>query len=367
MSECRNCYNGCVETTSDRCVKYTGENYPALNIETGDSLAVVEKAIIDELYLLIAGTGVQPVISQVGMCDLVKSLLPSSGTITLVQYLTALITAACTLDTRVTVTEGKLNTIEANYTIGCLTGVSANSGTHAILQAVITKLCSVDSTLTALALEVSTNYVRVDEIDSYISAYIASIPSTTAMRSRMVPYTVVEYYGTLSNFDASGAGIGDWEQVYLCNGANLTPDKRGYSPIGAIQGVPGGIPFAPRVDPVNPSNPNYSLKQANGSNTVILTSGQMPSHTHVATVTPVGDHTHNQTGKVEAGSNEGSGGNDNPVWGNYPTSPAGGHTHTVTNSPAGNNEAHLNIHPVLACYYIMYIPSAVTTTTTTTV
>jgi len=43
--------------------------------------------------------------------------------------------------------------------------------------------------------------------------------------NRMVPYEVVRYYTTdLSNFSMSGAGIGKWENIYLCNGENGTPD-----------------------------------------------------------------------------------------------------------------------------------------------
>jgi hypothetical protein len=38
---CNNCYNGCTETTSDQCVKYTGIDIPELNIVKGDALNVV--------------------------------------------------------------------------------------------------------------------------------------------------------------------------------------------------------------------------------------------------------------------------------------------------------------------------------------
>lgn len=41
MSNCQNCYNGCVETTSDQCVKYTGVDIPELGIVKGDPLSLV--------------------------------------------------------------------------------------------------------------------------------------------------------------------------------------------------------------------------------------------------------------------------------------------------------------------------------------
>ena len=105
----------------------------------------------------------------------------------------------------------------------------------------------------------------------------------------MVPYTVVEYYGSLvGNFDVSGAGIGDWEKIYLCNGNNGTPDKRGRVPVGVIAGVGGGA-LDPNVDPATPTNPNYALLGTTGTNTVTLNTSQLPPHTHIATVT---DPTH---------------------------------------------------------------------------
>ncbi|BCU97892.1 MAG: hypothetical protein CM15mV19_1420 [uncultured marine virus] len=43
---CSNCYNGCTEITSDKCVKYTGVDVPILGIKNGDSLSYVEQALI---------------------------------------------------------------------------------------------------------------------------------------------------------------------------------------------------------------------------------------------------------------------------------------------------------------------------------
>ena len=36
---CDSCYNGCVETVSDECVRYTGIDYAALGVNTGDNIA----------------------------------------------------------------------------------------------------------------------------------------------------------------------------------------------------------------------------------------------------------------------------------------------------------------------------------------
>ena len=120
---------------------------------------------------------------------------------------------------------------------------TSTSDTHAVLQAVITKLCDLDVELAALALDVDTNYVKLADLNSLIAAYIAST-STSGVQyyTRMVPYTVVEYYGSLTgNFDVTGAGLNDWDKIYLCNGLNGTPDKRGRVPVGVIVGVSVGV------------------------------------------------------------------------------------------------------------------------------
>lgn len=46
---CPNCSNGCVETTSDKCVKYTGLDVPELGIYKGDSLLTVIEKITSNL------------------------------------------------------------------------------------------------------------------------------------------------------------------------------------------------------------------------------------------------------------------------------------------------------------------------------
>ena len=51
MSNCSNCYNGCTEIVSDRCVKYTGINIPALGIQNGDTLSAVEESITTYIWI----------------------------------------------------------------------------------------------------------------------------------------------------------------------------------------------------------------------------------------------------------------------------------------------------------------------------
>lgn len=360
---CSNCFNGCSEIVSDQCVKYTGIDIPVLGIQNGDSLSYVEQALITFLTSTLDGSGIKIDINPGISCTLVNQYLPTCGDISAVDIFNALIKAACSLQTQITAVVEDIAVIEANYTVSCLSGVSAGSGTHAIVQAIITKLCTVVTDLAALTLDVETNYVAIVDINTYIAAYLTSIaPVSDQQYKKMVPYTVVEYYGPLTNFDAAGAGypLLGWDKVYLCNGANGTPDKRGRLAVGAIQGVPGGGALAPAVDPTTAGNPNYSLNSTYGANVIVLDATQIPSHTHTPTIT-VTDPGHIHALAI-AQSYTGS--PTSAIPGSGATSPSTTNTssHTTgitvsaTNSNTGGGLSHNNVPPVLACYYIMYKP-----------
>lgn len=378
MSNCSNCYNGCTEIVSDKCVKYTGIDVPVLGIQTGDSLSFVEQALITFLTSTLDGTGIKINLGDTVVCNLVQQYLPTCGDLTIVDISKALIEAACDLQAQVDAIDATLVTLNADYTIGCLTGVTASSDTHAIVQAVINKLCQVQVDLTALALNLSTNYVSVADIDSYIQAYLNSISTSTLVSNKMVPYSVLPYFGPLSNFDGSGAGIGDWLKIYLCNGQNGSPDLRGRTLVGTTTGMFGG-PLAPAVDFNIPGSgsPNYILGSVAGANQVSLDITQVPSHTHsataVSTVTPA-THSHltvssgtsvglNAADPIDEGYSSGgnlgyslrsaAGATANVGKTNDVTISA---TTVVSNSATGGGLAHANIQPSIGSYFIIYLP-----------
>jgi microcystin-dependent protein len=175
----------------------------------------------------------------------------------------------------------------------------------------------------------------------------------------MVPYTAVEFYPTdaiMGNFN-NGIGQGDWEKIYLCNGSNGTPDKRGVVPVGATTGMGGGVMSAK----VNPGgfNPNYSLGGGIiGDNSVTLTVGSMPSHTHTNNfaISP-NPHKHSLPDVWNEGGNThtASGGNANE---GPNIDPTGFTTLSITGTIAdtGGGLPHQNNQPALACYYIIYLP-----------
>jgi microcystin-dependent protein len=372
---CSNCYNGCTEIVSDKCVRYTGIDVPILGIQTGDSLSYVEQALIEFLTSTLDGTGIKLTIYPEIICEVVSQYLPDCEDLNALNLFKALIQAACDLQAQIDVIVAELAALEGNYDVECLTGVSATSGTHDILQAVITKLCDVDAALVALAVDVDTNYVKLADIDALIQAYLNSITPTTQQNAKMVPFTAVEYYGPLSNFDGSGAGIAGlgWDKIYICNGSNGTPDKRGRVGVGVTTGVPGGAMSA-AVDPAIPGNPTYTLNSVNGTNNVLLTTTQIPAHTHTNTVS-VTPHTHfmyttevNTTGAGQvnatdnvARSRAASQDVDYEIMASTLTptlgkSSSAQDTVSVSIDNAGGGLSHPNYQPALATNYIIYIP-----------
>ena len=361
---CDSCYNGCVETVSDECVRYTGIDYAALGVATGDNLVSVEQAIMNALVPLLSGEG-----DTIGLdisCPIIDERLPAHAPNTK-ELFTATVSAICSLQAQIFSIEDILAILNADYSIGCLSGVTASSDTHAIVQAIINKLCTVSTELTNFEINVNSNYVKLADLNALIAAYLSEQTGSTQQYTKMVPYTAVEYYGPLTNFDGTGAGIVNlgWDKIYLCNGLNGTPDKRGRVGVGAIVSVPGG-PLDPEVDPAYSGNPNYAKYTTTGTNNVTLDVTQLPSHTHLPTVTngaaTVTDpgHTHSFAG----GTNPGGAGDGSRIGVvatlNTASATTGISVTTnvgVTVASTGNGVAHNNIQPVLAAYYIMYIPS----------
>lgn len=361
---CQDCFNNCNgEVISDRCVKYTGPDIPFLGISTGDSLSLVEAAIIAKLQAAVAGTGID--LSAVDLeCDFLIDILDGREK-NLVNIIKMLITANCTLKQAIDALSAIVN-VPTVFDIGCLTGLPTNPTRDQIIQATITKLCSV----AADVLIIKNDYVKASQLNSLIQAYLTSIGlggtggggTTVAQQyTKMVPRVAYEYYGPLSNFDSSGKGIAaaGFDKVYICNGSNGTPDKRGRTAMGAVAGVPGG-PLDPEVDPALPQNPgtNIAVGGKIGSHYVQLTVTHMPSHTHGVT-DPGHKHLTSSGWFLFSANNSGSlSSSGNDATDSSPRTNDGLQTTQtgITIQATGGNQAHLNIQPSIGALFIMYIP-----------
>jgi microcystin-dependent protein len=366
---CTNCFNGCAEIVSDQCVRYTGVDVPLLGIHNGDTLLTVENAIISFVTPFLDGSGIKPLIDLDIICDVVRQYIPTCvecNGFNLNDILSAIIKAVCDLQLQINNVVADIATIEADYEVDCIEGVTANAGTHDVLQAVITTLCEVQADLATLSLDLSTNYVRIDQINNYIAAYLASTEPADLIRNRMVPFSALEFYGDLiGKFDATGKGFGTWIDIYLCNGENGTPDKRGRVAVCAIADMGGGD-LDIEVDPTQSAfNPFYVIDQPEGDNFTTLDVLQMPSHRHTATAvsTDVG-HVHDNyqgTTQPASGAPAYTSGDDTTI-NKMPNPPKTGSgkaiiTTNVTILDTGGNQPHGNVQPVYPCYYIIYIPS----------
>lgn len=364
---CTNCFNGCADIVSDQCVKYTGIDVPALGIKNGDTLATVENAIISFIEPFIDGSGIKPVIDPDIICTLVKQYLPTCtecNGFNLNDVLSAIIKATCDLQEQIDAIVAEFDLLNSPYNVGCLP-TDPTSDTHAVLQLVINKLCQVEIDLAALSLDLSTNYVAIADIDNYIAAYLEG-SSTTLISNKMVPFSIVAYNGPINVFNGTGAGIGIWDRIFLCNGNNGTPDLRGRTIVGVTTNVPGP-PMNPAVDPSIPGNPNYILGTSSyGANQIILGPTQMPSHTHsaiaVSTSTDSGHtHTNPQGQTIGLGGAYTSG--DDTTNNTLPSPPLTGSGNanittmtSVTIHETGGNQPHSNVQPSYALNYIIYIP-----------
>ena len=373
---CSNCYSGCTEISSDKCVKYTGVDIPLLGIKKGDSVNYVQAAIIGFLVSTLDGSGIKYELDPTKVCAVVSDELQDCADITVVDITNALSAAICAIDTRVTALESFQTTLEGDYTPDCVPGITGNEGTHVVLQAVIDQLCTVTTDLDALELDVSTNYVPIADINTYIANYLGGLGSGTEQKLKMIPYTVMEYYGPLTYFDATGAGTGDWADIYLCNGNNGTPDKRGRIAVGTTSGMGGGA-FPSATDPLISGNPTYLLYTTTGNNVVTLTDAEIPAHTHTTVVNAsIDPHSHlmvrtsssatSLTSSIPLVETETYDGNRSYTLAGTTSGEANlGKTSeespninvSVSNNSTGGGGAHNNIPPVLACHYIIYIPT----------
>lgn len=373
---CTGCFGGCAEITPDKCIKYTGADISDLGISNGDTLLSVEQKIIQYLLGALDGSGINITIDAGYLCGLVTGYLGASTGLD--DIIIAIVRSICSLSTDVQANASAISTLNADYDVDCLAGVTNSSDTHLVVQAVIDTLCALSTSFSNLVAALPTTYVAIEDLNSLIQSYLDSISAGSLISEKMVPYVAMPYFGSLSYFNASGAGTGNWVNVYLCNGANGTPDLRGRV-IVSVTNVTGGGAYNNAVDPGISGNPNYVLNDVAGQNNITLSTNQIPSHSHATEVT-LTDNGHSHYEFVNAGSASlGSdvtastypyrrgdvdnnlsyrivGTNIAPTVGKSSTETTG-ITAEVTNPSVGSGDSHSNVQPVYASNFIIYIPA----------
>lgn len=333
---CLDCLSNCDPLISDKCVKYTGADVVALGILKGMPLFEVEKIILDQLNTL-SGPNVK-LDTITTTCTFIADLLfgKTAQPFTLQQFAEIVFEGFCKVQTKI----NAINTAIPPYVfnVSCLTGTLDTKDD--IIQAIINKVCSVDTRLTAI----ETKYVSQTDLCTQVKACIVTTAAT--YKDRMVPYTYIPYAGPVSNFDSTGKGLVNtgFDKIYLANGLNNTQDWRGRSPIGAILNVPGTTLDSTVSNPLY----NYATGVKYGLPEVALSVNQNGPHTHAIT-----DPGHNHTTNGYSGQSDNT--NDRQVM--IPGANVTGSNVTgITLGSSGNGAPHLNIQPSIACTYIVHIP-----------
>jgi hypothetical protein len=210
--------------------------------------------------------------------------------------------------------------------------------------------------------------IRTDYFDLF-GTLIYQYITNEQYYSKLAPYIAYEYYGSLTNFDGTGKGIASqgYDKVYICNGLNGTPDKRGRVGVGANVGVPGGA-----LDPA--VNPNLNI----GYEIAVTT--KLGEYKHALSADENGQHTHGTSQSTHShliaslGTNQGhltsssqyvvrgaglSGNSSYDFQGTSTPSTVGktsDSTLNLTINNSGLGVGHNNVQPSIGALYIMYIP-----------
>lgn len=346
---CQDCLINCPEIISDRCIQYTGPEIPLLGVCPGDTLYEFEVAIANELTSILDGTGIEPTNVTISCPFLTQILAGASPTLS--NVLQMLISASCTLKSLI----DSINTIISNpvFNTACLTGLPANPTRDDILQATINMVCAIKTTVDAIP----ATYVKNSDLTTLVTNIVNTINggNQTVVNQKLIPYAAMPYFGPLSNFDGSGAGLPamGFDKVYICNGQNGTPDLRGRTVVGAVRGVPGSLPLDTAVDPnASTYNPNLGLNDKYGACFHQLTVDELPTHAH-----GYSDPGHKHQSRyrhhmaVQSGSSTPCWAGNDDIWTDTTTQFT-----NLSMGSVGSNFNHNNMQPSIAAWWIMYIP-----------
>lgn len=207
-----------------------------------------------------------------------------------------------------------------------------------------------DHSITSAKLQ--NNVVTGEKLASDVSALLTLLSNTSVPTGTILPF---------------GGSVAPANAI-LCDGSAVsrTTYAKLFSVIGTTYGMGDGsttfqIPNLKGKIPVgfNSSESEFSyLGKTGGEKAHILSSLEMPTHSHTATETAAGGHSHTVT--LDYYTNNSTGGSTNyvnPSTGSAQvsktTSAGGEHSHSVTVGSSGGGSAHNNIQPYVTVNYII--------------
>lgn len=345
-SGCKQNYreDNCTNPVSDKCVFYTGERIEELDICTGDTLEEVTQVLIGRLLAHSQGLDIH--LSEIEFnCEFVQNTIAQQDP-SLYNLIQQLYNQDCQLKDLIQEVKDSLEPPFA-FNTSCLT-VPEQPSRNEIIQAAITKLCSLDTTVQQIIADLSTEEEPGEDntnsiltsvynivgnmLATNISSCQKNIQVTGEGQNTQLKFIGQPPIGTIlfgnynvSSFDNSGRGL---EAAGMCgwaiaNGQNGTTDMRGFTPAMATN-VPG-----PALNSAVQANGDMDLQtnigDVKGKYKITLASSQIPNHQHTVTQTP-----HSHSVAVQRSGN-GGGGSDAAYNSNF------GNSYTLVTSGANAN------------------------------
>jgi len=316
----------CVEKISAECVLYVGESIPSLGVCQNDTINETTALILSKLQTLATGEGIT--LSDItANCAFVTQSLANKDK-NLSTLLQILFDNDCALNQLIVDLQ---NNIDAPYSFDLKCLSVANPTRDNITQELITQLCSLQTTVNNIVNQLANP--ETDDNTALIAALtdiagnllgtnISSCPTSSIQKTgqgantmlKMVGFVpiggVIEYNGSLGNFDQTGKGLASacMDNWALCNGQNGTKNKLGLVTAMATN-IQGASPLASAII-AGDNDTLTNVGNIKGTPKVTLTSvNQIPDHFHVLNINP---HSHNITTKISGNG----GGGSNAAWNN---------------------------------------------------
>lgn len=292
-------------SVSSDCVIWMGDPIPLLGVCKGDPITFLELQIIEKLKELLDRDSSQLSDFDPSTCPALRDKLLGKEPV-LADLLQIIWTNQCTLSQAIAALSQKVDEqkpVPFPFQLGCISVPGSVTTTDTILQAVIKKVCDLQTQVGNLAPSVD-NAIQV-KIVEYLEQVLKGqgnrgilkkqVGASTSFlfNSFVPPYCPIPYFGPVSNFDATGKGLAGtaYEGWLLLSGNNGVPDVRGRALVAAVKDIPGPALDA-EVDPTIAANAgtNYIPGTKFGTSFVKLTANQLPSHSHA-----VNDPGHNHS------------------------------------------------------------------------
>ena len=209
---------------------------------------------------------------------------------------------------------------------------------------------------TAPALTQNAETYEMPLADIYVGAGVTSILAANISDRRYDIGHLYEPIGKIMMY-ASANPPARW---LVCDGSAVSRTKYAalFAAIGTTYGAGNGSTTfnLPNFTGRMPLGGSSNLGESGGEETVALTVSQMPIHSHEATISEDGEHTHSYTSAVDSALR----GDTGDMWPyssvaqSKTTNSAGEHTHDLTINNIGGGQAHNNMPPYLGVNFLIY-------------